>query len=395
MKVCGIVAEYNPFHNGHLYQLAEAKKKTGADVLVVAMSGNFLQRGEPAIIDKWQRAQAALNHGADIVLEIPAAFSVQPADLFAKGAIELLELMGIDVLSFGSESGEGSDFLISAQVYLEKEQEIDALFQKEQQQKLTYAKNMSRLLSKHVPEIKLDLAQPNNILGFAYAKELQKKNCSIAIETVRRRSSHYHDQEIRVNEEIASATAIRKMLFSSDDWKDNQHLPFPEDTKVSLEHSKLIKWDDFFPYLKYRIMTTSLEELSHIYLMEQGFEYRVKALIKDAGNMHEFLTALKTKQLSWTRLQRLCFYILLDQSKEEMDKRTDQIDYIRLLGFNTSGQTYLREIKRELEIPLVTNISQKNNDLVGYDITVGEVYRLADQDSIKSQDYKRKPVKMD
>lgn len=395
MKVCGVVAEYNPFHNGHLYQLAEAKKKTGADVLIVAMSGDFLQRGEPAVIDKWQRAQTALSHGADIVLEIPAAFSVQPADLFAKGAVELLDLMGIDVLSFGSESGDGSDFLLSAAMYLEKEEEINELFKREQEQKLTYAKNMSRLLAKYLPEIKLDLTQPNNILGFAYAKELQKKNRSIGIQTVRRKSSHYHDQEIGSGDEIASATAIRKMLSSSKEWGTASSLPFPEETKTSLVNSKLVKWDDFFPYLKYRITTTSLEGLSQIYLMEQGLEYRVKAVIKEAEDMAGFLTALKTKQLSWTRLQRICFYILLDKTKEEMEKRIDHLNFIRLLGFNRTGQTYLSEIKRQLEIPLVTNVSQKNSALVAHDITVSEVYRLAEHDRIKSQDYKRKPIKMD
>lgn len=394
MKACGIVAEYNPFHNGHLYQLEEAKKKTGADVLVVAMSGNFLQRGEPAVLDKWQRTQAALSSGADIVIEIPAAFSVQPADLFAKGAVRLLELMGIDVLSFGSESGTGSDFLESARVYLEKEAEINELFQREQQQKLTYAKNMSQILSKYVPQITLDLSEPNNMLGFAYAKELLKNDRSIAIETIRRKNSHYHDREVPAKEKIASATAIRKMLFSSNEWRDRQGLPFPIETRDSLLHSRLVNWDDFFPYLKYRIMTISLRELSEIYLMEQGLEYRLKSVIKEADSMTDFLTALKTRQLSWTRLQRLCFYILIDQSKEKMVKRVEEIEYIRLLGFSSAGQRYLSRTKKQINKPLITNISQKNSAMVEFDITAGEVYRLADQDAIKSQDYKRKPVKM-
>lgn len=394
MKACGIVAEYNPFHNGHLYQLEEAKRKTGADVLVVAMSGNFLQRGEPAILDKWQRAQAALSNGADIVIEIPAAFSVQSADLFAKGAIELLECMGIDVLSFGSESGRGDDFLKSAQVYLEKEAEINELFQREQQQKLTYAKNMSQILTKFIPEIKLDLSEPNNMLGFAYAKELLKNDRSIAIESIRRKSSHYHDSDVLDNEKVASATAIRKMLFSSSQWKNRQELPFPEKTRESLIHSKLVNWDDFFPYLKYRIMTTSLEHLSEIYLMEQGLEYRLKSVIKEADSMTDFLKALKTRQLSWTRLQRLCFYILLDQSKEKMVKRVEEIEYIRLLGFSSAGQSYLSRMKKLIDKPLITNVSQKNSALVDFDITVGSVYRLADQNRINSQDYKRKPIKM-
>ncbi|MFO8069083.1 MAG: nucleotidyltransferase [Alkalibacterium sp.] len=394
MKVCGVVAEYNPFHNGHLYHLQEAKKKTEADVMVVAMSGNFLQRGEPAIVDKWDRASLALQHGADIVVEIPAAFSVQPADLYAKGAIELLAHMGIHVLSFGSESGEGSDFVQAAAVYSEKEKEINDLFRKEQKQKLTYAKNMSDILSKYFPELELDLTQPNNMLGFAYARVLEKYNRPIEIETIRRKSSHYHDSEVGAGNEIASATAIRNLLFSENEWTDYDILPFPKETEGILNKSKHVNWDDFFSYLKYRILTTPHSELSRIYLMEKGLEYRVKEVIKESSNMNVFLSRLKTKQLSWTRLQRLSFYILLNQSKAEMEQMTESVEYIRVLGFNETGQKHLNQIKHQLKKPLITNINQKNNRLLAYDIVVGDVYRLADQTRIKSQDYKRKPIKI-
>lgn len=346
MKICGVVTEYNPFHNGHLYQLEEAKKKTGADVMIVAMSGNFLQRGEPAIIDKWQRASVAIQHGADMVVEIPSAFSVQPADLFAKGAISLLVKLGIDVLSFGSETGEGKDFSEAAKIYLENEELINKIFQKKQAQELTYAKNMSQLLKKYFPEITLDLTQPNNMLGFAYAKELQKKSEPISIQTIRRKNSHYHDQKVKADDRIASATAIRKLLLSSDEWLYKKKLPFPKETQLCLHQSKLVHWEDFFPYLKYKILTASLEELNQIYLMEEGLEYRIKAVIKEAESMTDFLTRLKTKQLSWTRLQRLCFYILLDQKKEEVEGRLKKIDYIRVLGFNKTGQAYLSKMKR-------------------------------------------------
>lgn len=394
MKVCGVVAEYNPFHNGHLYQLKEARKKTGADVLVVAMSGNFLQRGEPAIIDKWERAAVALKYGADIVVEIPAAFSVQPADLYAKGGIEILFHMGIEALSFGSESGNGSDFYQAASVFLDNEKKINELFQKEQKQKLTYARNMSDILLNHFPEIRLDLTQPNNMLGFAYAKELLKSQYPIEIETILRKNSHYHDSQVSTDNEIASATAIRNLLFTNHNWQQAEILPFPFETEEYLSTNKLVNWEDFFPYLKYRIMTTSLLDLSRIYLMEKGLEYRVKDVMKDAKNMSDFLSRLKTKQLSWTRLQRLSFYILLNQSELEMEKRVEEIEYIRLLGFNAVGQNYLSQIKHYLKKPLITNVNQKNNDLLAHDIMAGDVYRLADQERIEKQDYTRKPLKI-
>ena len=395
MKVCGIVAEYNPFHNGHLYHLSEAKKKTEADVMIVAMSGDFLQRGEPAIVDKWDRASVALRHGADIVVEIPAAFSVQPADIYARGAVDLLDMMGIDVLCFGSESGVGDDFIQAAEVFVENEMKINRLFQNEQQQQRTYAENMSDLLTRNFPELKLDLTQPNNMLGFAYAKALKRKNRQIDIKTIQRKGSQYHDSRLEGKAEIASATAIRNLIFSGESWQEVQSFPFPEETETILKASRLVHWDDFFPLLKYRIVTASLQELSQIYLMENGLEYRVKDCIKDASGMNDFLTRLKTRQLSWTRLQRLSYYILLDKSQKEMEERSREVEYARLLGFNDVGQQYLSGIKHRLTKPLITNISQKNNELTAYDITVGEVYRLVDQDKIKRQDYMRKPIKMD
>lgn len=394
MKVCGIVTEYNPFHNGHLYHIEKAREKTRADVLVVAMSGNFLQRGEPSIVDKWDRASLALNHGADIVVEIPAAFSVQPADIFAKGSIELLMQLGMDVLCFGSESGTGSDYIQAATLYLEKTDDINTLFQREQKQEYTYAKNMGNILSEYFPEIKLDLTQPNNMLGFAYARMIVGSRRPVGIETIKRKNSHYHDADVVRNEEIASATAIRNMLFSDNNWQNYDQLPFPEDTEEILRKSKLVQWDDYFSYLKYRILTMSLPELSRIYLMEKGQEYRVKETIKQSVDMQDFVSRLKTKQLSWTRLQRLCYYILLDQSKENMDKMTEELEYIRVLGFNRTGQEHLNRIKHQITKPLITNINRKNNELLAYDIMVGEVYRLADENKIRSQDYMRKPLKI-
>lgn len=395
MKVCGVVAEYNPFHNGHLYQLKEARLKTGADVIVVAMSGNFLQRGEPAIVDKWDRASVALKHGADIVVEIPAAFSVQPADIFAKGAVDLLTHMGMDTLSFGSESGEGSDFEQAASLYLGREKEINDFFHTEQKQGLTYAQNMSDILSKHFPDFKLDLTQPNNTLGFAYAKVLRENKRPVNIETVHRKSSHYHDQEVVSGNDIASATAIRNLLFSERDWTDQNDLPLPLEMEEILKTRDHVQWAHFFPYLKYRVTTMSLAELSQIYLMEKGLEYRVKEVVKQSDDMNAYMTRLKTKQLSWTRLQRLSYYILLNQTEADMTMKTESVEFIRLLGFNKTGQKHLNQIKHDLNRPLVTNISQKNRYLLAYDIMAGEVYGLASPGSRKSQDYKRKPLKID
>ncbi|GAA0365493.1 nucleotidyltransferase [Alkalibacterium iburiense] len=394
MKACGIVAEYNPFHNGHLYQLKKAKEQSGADVMVAAMSGNFLQRGEPALLDKWSRASTALENGVDIVVEIPVAFSVQPADYFSMGAITILNALMCDTLSFGSESGKGEDFLQAAQLYIENEDVINHHFQSQQRQEYTYARNLTGVLESLFPEFPIDLSQPNNVLGFTYAKEIISQKSKLSIVTVPRKESHYHEQNIHKGKTIASASAIRNALFHKTSDTDDLINVMPVNTLEMLKMKPLVSWDNFFPYLKYQSVIASNTELSDIYLMEKGLDYRIKRLMKDSNNMTEFLTKLKTKQLTWTRLQRICFYILLNQTKEDMNEKLHNIDSIRLLGFTEKGQAYLSQIKQSLSIPLITNINRHTGEELEYDIKAGEVYRLADENRIPSQDYKRKPIKI-
>lgn len=394
MKACGIVAEYNPFHNGHLYQLTEAKKKSGADIVIAAMSGNFLQRGEPALLDKWTRANIALKNGVDIVVEIPAAFSVQPADFFAKGSLALLDYLGCDFLSFGSESGTGADFYEAAQLYLDQEDEIDASFQLSQEQKYTYAQNMTDVLTQIFPNFPIDVSQPNNMLGFSYAKELIRLKSKMKIHTITRKDSQYHDQDIKDRQYIASATSIRKRVLAKEQTSQLINKVVPIEAVDALKENKLVSWDDYFSYLKYQVTVLSINELESIYLMEKGLAYRIKRIMADSDNMTNFLTKLKTRQLTWTRLQRLSFYILLNQSKRDMEKRLEKVKSVRLLGFTEKGQAYLSQIKQEIPVPLLTNINKKTNEWVDFDIKAGNVYRLADEASLKSQDYKRKPIKI-
>lgn len=393
MKACGIVAEYNPFHNGHLYQLNKAKQKSNADVMIAAMSGNFLQRGEPALLDKWSRASNALENGIDIVVEIPAAFSVQPADFFSKGAITILNFLKCDSLSFGSESGDGNDFLKAAKLFIENEEVINQQFHINQKQEQTYAKNMADILQTVFPDFPIDLSQPNNVLGFSYAKEIIYQESSMSIVTVNRKESQYHDQEIQMNQSIASASAIRKKLFSETIDYAQLESVVPLETLEMIKSKPLVSWNDFFNFLKYKVIVASNEELQNIYLMEKGLEYRLKRTIAQSREMNEFLTKLKTKQLTWARLQRLCFYILLDQSKEDMNERLGTLNAVRLLGFTEKGRAYLNQIKQSIPVPLITNVNRQTSELIEFDIKAGEVYRLADERSLPSQDYKQKPLK--
>lgn len=394
MKACGIVAEYNPFHNGHAYQLEEARKQTGADVIIVVMSGNFLQRGEPAIIDKWSRAELALKAGADLVVELPVDFSVQPADFFAEGAVAILNALGCDVISFGSELGNSEAFKQAAEDYLENEQTINETFKSQMKQSEHYAKNFSRVLKGLYKDFPVDLSQPNNVLGFSYAKEITRNQYPMHLHTVKRLHSDYHEDSLNPSLAIGSATAIRKVLNNhSQDWSRVKSY-VPEETYAMLQSEKLVTWDDLFPYLRYQITLQSVPDLRAIYLMEEGLQYRIKDKIEEAASMTEFLERLKTKQLTWTRLQRICYHILMNNKKADMKFRQQKISTVRLLGFNSNGQKYMNENKDKFGVTIVSNIRKKQADMFYEDIRAGLVYRLASVNEIKHQDYYRKPVKL-
>lgn len=394
MKACGIVAEYNPFHNGHAYQLEEARKQTGADVIIVVMSGNFLQRGEPAIIDKWSRAELALKAGADLVVELPVDFSVQPADFFAEGAVAILNALGCDVISFGSELGNSEAFKQAAEDYLENEQTINETFKSQMKQSEHYAKNFSRVLKGLYKDFPVDLSQPNNVLGFSYAKEIIRNQYPMLLHTVKRLHSDYHEDSLNPSLAIGSATAIRKVLNDqSQDWGRVKSY-VPKETFEMLQSEKLVTWDDLFPYLRYQITLQSVSNLLDIYLMEEGLQYRIKEKIGEAASMTEFLERLKTKQLTWTRLQRICYHIIMNNKKADMKFRQQKISTVRLLGFNSNGQKYMNENKDKFGVTIVSNIRKKQADMFYEDIRAGLVYRLASVNEIKHQDYYRKPVKL-
>lgn len=393
MKACGVIAEYNPFHNGHAYQLKQAKDQSGADVMVVAMSGNFLQRGEPALLDKWVRAQLALKHGADLIIELPLEFSVQPADFFSKGSVAILDLLKCDTLSFGSESGSGADFLQAAQLYVKHEKGVNEQFKKHHHNLSTYAETMETVIHTQLPNFPIDISQPNNILGFSYAREVIKRNSHMGLLTIPRKGSQHNDQRINDTQQTASGTAIRQAVLGQETaWEEIKRV-VPNTTQQELKTNRLLSWDDYFPYLKYMITVTPLEELASIYLMEKGLEYRLKKVVAESFTMTEFLTKLKTKHLSWARLQRLCVYILLKQTEQTVRGLLTDMKALRVLGFTERGQQYLSHIKHDLSVPLITTINQKTSEQMDLTILAGKVYQLADQQRIKSQDYKRKPIK--
>ncbi len=386
MKSCGVIVEYNPFHNGHLYHLEQARKQTRSEVVVAVMSGNFLQRGEPALIDKWTRAQEAIRGGADVVIELPFAYAVQSADYFAKGGVKLLQALEVDALCFGTDSQEPVDYEHFAELEFAHQQELAELFQTVKNNGMSYPRQMSWVYQTLFSEATVDFSSPNHLLGMSYAKENLRYANPMKLYPIQRKLADHHDREIN-NKHFASATAIRQQVLNHKMQEIKQVLP--DYTYFDLEKQPYVSWADYFPYLKYRILSSEPAELKAIYQMVEGFEYRIKAAILQSQTFNEFVNEIKTKRFTWTRIQRLCLYILGNVSINEIENGQKN-PVLRILAFNEQGRSFLQNKKTTSTLPIVANYTKKREMELFLDIKMGNIYQLGHH-KIKSQDYYRKP----
>ncbi|MGX4669126.1 nucleotidyltransferase [Cerasibacillus sp. JNUCC 74] len=380
MQACGLIVEYNPFHNGHVYHIQQAKKLTHADCIIAVMSGSFLQRGEPAIIDKFHRTKAALKHGVDLVIELPYAFAVQSSELFAKGAVLALDALGTTSLCFGSESGEISDFIHCYKQLTAKQNEYEQALKMHIKKGLAFPE-ASRAAYHHIDLdlAKIDLSKPNNILGFSYVKMIYDLQLSITPLTIERSQSGYHDKIITGT--IASATSIRDSIIESGNITQPVRNAIPETTYLQLEAYKQTAslwhtWEHYFPLLHYRIVTMSSNELSKIQGVDEGLEYRLKKTVKQVRSFNEWMNQLKTKRYTWTRLQRMFVHILTNTTKQEIRSvcSPNELPYVRILGFSKTGQTYLHQHKKKLATPIITNMTRQMHPLLEMEERASNAY---------------------
>ena len=392
MKATGIIVEYNPFHNGHLYHLQQTKKETEADMIIAVMSGNFLQRGEPALVSKWARTKMALEGGADIVVELPYVFATQKAETFAFGAVSILDALLVDRLCFGSEHGKIEAFTETLAYLQNHKQPFDQNIRDALKQGVSYPKATSmafEALKGH--EDYLDLTQPNNILGYHYVKAIDQLNSTIQPYTILRTGAHYHDETFGENTgNIASATSIRKSLLIQGETLDEIKNYIPGTTLLHLknydkEYRMFHQWESYFDLLKYKLLTTKKEKLKTIYEMEEGLENRLQAEIKYAETFLDFMKKIKTKRYTWTRLQRACTHILTNSTKEEMLGAIERPHYIRLLGMSTKGQQYLNHYKKRLKLPVISKLSAFKHSQLDLDIKATYAYSCALKEPLKSQ----------
>jgi len=394
MKVLGIIAEYNPFHNGHFYQLKKAKEETGADYIVAIMSGNFTQRGEAAMIDKYNRTKMALECGIDLVIELPVCFSTGSAEFFAISAISHLTRMGIvDVLCFGSEAGNLNLLTSIANVLNNEPILYQTILKNYLKQGLSFPAARSRALSEYFSPVHQDIAgeiekvllEPNNILGIEYLKAIKKLNSSLLPLTIKRISSGYHDMSLTSN--ISSATAIRNHIRAKKNVLDlNRHIP--EAAFQSFYHAidaPLYNYD-FSMQLNYKL----LSEINFKQYMDvnEDLECRIIHMLDSYMNFDGFASAIKCKQYTQTRLNRCLFHILLNITKE---LNTDFNDYgysayLRILGFRKASAPLLKSIKSNSELPMLLKMADARNQLTMHqstllqsDIYAADVYRHARQ----------------
>ncbi|WP_078547335.1 nucleotidyltransferase [Litchfieldia alkalitelluris] len=404
MKAVGVVVEYNPFHNGHKYHLEQAKSQTKADVVVAVMSGNFLQRGEPALVSKWSRTKMALENGVDIVVELPYVFATQKAETFANGAVAILSHLFCNYLCFGSEHGSITEFKDTLS-FLERNQEVfNELVKKAIQQGVSYPRALSLSYDSLVADSSLiDLTQPNNILGYHYVKAIYDQKQNIVPFTIQRTNANYHDENFS-SETIASATSIRKSLFKNNGTLEQVRNYIPLETNNILnqykqEFGQFHEWDDYFHLLKYKIVTNTEHELQEFYEIEEGLEHRIKRVILKSTNFNEFMQQLKTKRYTWTRLQRACLHILTNSKKSSFTKTFEHQDpsYIRLLGMSQKGQHYLSSIKKDISVPVISKLSSFTNEMIQLDINAAYAYSMTLPEPIRSnfllQEYSTPPLR--
>ncbi|PHK50612.1 nucleotidyltransferase [Staphylococcus edaphicus] len=361
MKSVALVTEYNPFHNGHLYHAQQSKSITDSEISIAIMSGNFVMRGQPAIYNKFTRTRMALS-AVDLVVELPAYASISAGQYFAETAVKIADYLNVSHLSFGSESGEITDFLSLADRISDVEQSPQFLAKSKE------GKSFPRILSELVPDNDL-LSSPNNTLGISYVRAIQKYAPSIQPWTIARSQSAHHDGEIS-NQKFASGTSIRKSLLNKNDqWK--KVVP---NTIQSHYESPQISVEDTFNYLKYAILTHDALSLSQIYTMSEGIENRILQNISQATNFEHLMTILKTKRYTYTHIQRLLMNILLNFKKQN---KPTSVHAVRILGMSEKGQQYIKQLKKLYpDKNFITQINKQTADFFIDEIHATQIYNL-------------------
>jgi predicted nucleotidyltransferase len=413
MKVVGLVVEYNPFHNGHLYHLEEAKRITNADYVIAIMSGDFLQRGAPALMDKYLRTQMAIQNGVDLVIELPVCYSTASAEFFARSSIEILNKLGVvDYLCFGSECGDIEILNEIANLLINPNETFDETLRSELKKGLSYPLARSNAIIEYYrhnnPNIEIEeiTKSPNNILAIEYLKALLSSKSNITPYTIKRVETGYHD--ISINSSIISATAIRNQLIDTQNiLKLNNKVP---NSTYNLMYDNINKvfpifTDDFSTVLKFKLLSIQQDSYIEYLDVSSDIHYRLQAE-KYPSSFSDLANTIKAKHLTLTRIQRALTHILLDVTNNDMEKYilNGWVGYARILGFSLTCTKLFTKIKSNGSIPLVTKISKSLleldpiwSNMLSNTINASKVYNLIAWNkfgTVLPDDYSRKIIKL-
>ncbi len=406
-KVIGIIAEYNPFHNGHLYHLQKSLRDSGSSYSVAVISGNFTQRGSTSLVDKWEKSKIALCNGVDLVIELPLLYSISSAENFAEGAVKILDsLKVVDYLSFGSESGDISTLDMVADILYKEPKAYKNILSHELSKGLSFPKARENALLMYLNDIRRFsnvLSSPNNILGIEYLKALKKLRSPIIPITIERYNAGYHDTSYNGN--VASATAIRNIV-KNNGW-DILRKVVPESTfSILLENIKVghvvPDISVFEKQIIYNLRKMSIPEIAELPDVSEGLENAIKNAANSCNSVVEFLNIIKSKRYTNTRLQRILLYALLGITKKDMALSKKAIPYVRVLGFNEKGKYLISEIaKANPKLEIITSVKKymdtSNNKTSKYllekDIWATNVYTIGyEYDSWNNLDYTHKLI---
>lgn len=394
----GIIAEYNPFHSGHAYHVECSRKLTGADCVIVVMSGDFLQRGEPAIVDKYTRAEMALYNGADLVIELPVVSACSSAPYFARGSIAILNALDVNHLSFGSESGDIAPLQELIHFLSDNETILDTAIKELTATGLSYPfarnKAVNALTGTRYDQI---LKKPNNILGIEYLMELKRTGSSIVPHTIMRLGNDYNDTDL--SDSLSSASSIRKRIH------DGNNLPasaLPENVSKILDRyqkeHRFVRLDDFTLLLKMKILEIKKEKSGSA--IADLPDYLIHKLIQETEHCNtvtELIVAVKSKDLTYARISRALTHILLNITESDYRKfQANPCPYIRVLGLNDTGAAFLSTRKKNLSCPLIIKPADYR-EYLAQDIFAADVYNMVanSHSTLKiPNDYQHKIIKL-
>lgn len=409
-KVLGIIAEYNPFHNGHLYHIKQSLEQTNSDYVICVISGNFVQRGNTSIVDKWTKAKMAMASGADLVIELPTIYSISSAENFAEGAIKILDELGIvDSVSFGMETRDISTLNNIANVLCQEPKAYTTLLNHELSRGISFPKARENALMMYLNDIKRYaniLTGSNNILGIEYLKAMKKLKSSLIPVGIQREKVFYHDNFIV--DDFASSTAIRKMIVSRQFDEIMKVMPRSAYILLAQELRKghyVLDLSKFQSEILYKLRSMTTAEIKELPDVSEGLENAIKNAADSCNNIIDFVNIVKSKRYTQTRIQRILIYTLLGITQKMMDNSKKVAPYIRVLGFNSNGKRLISEaMAKNSKLNLVTSVKKymtesKNKilkEMLQTDIYATNVYTLGyEKDSWANLDYTNKIVTMD